>query len=138
MTVPEAASHGKTLVIELMGLLTRGEIEGALTLMADDGLWWIGGKPNLFPLAGNKSKAEMRAILNELIVPMPNGLRMTVKSLIAEDDRIAAEIESYGEAGNGCIYNNDYHFLFTIRDGKFIEIKEYLDTMHVQAVFLNP
>ncbi|MGW8202232.1 nuclear transport factor 2 family protein [Sphingomonas bisphenolicum] len=127
----------KALVQDLMARLSSGDIEGALGLLADDGRWWVGGKPDLFSLAGCKSKADMRDILNGLIGPMPHGLKMTVHSMIAEGDRVAAEVESYGEAGNGRLYNNHYHFLFIVQAGKFLEVKEYLDTLHVKAVFLD-
>lgn len=127
----------KALVQDLMARLSGGDIDGALGLMADDGRWWIGGKSDLFPLAGYKSRDEMREILTSLVGPMPNGLKMTIHSLIAEGDRVAAEVESYGEAGNGRLYNNHYHFLFIVANGKFSEVKEYLDTLHVKAVFLD-
>lgn len=107
-------------------------------MMTDDATWWIGGKPELFPLAGTKTKKEMAILLGDLITPMPNGLEMRVKSIIGEGDRIAAEIESYGQAANGRIYNNDYHFLFIVKDGKIAHVKEYLDPMHTKAVFIDP
>lgn len=130
--------QNKTVVTRLMECLTAGDIDGAVATLADDGRWWVGGKAALFPLAGYKSKEELRALLNNLISPMPNGLKMTIKSMIAEGDRVAAEVESYGEAANGRLYNNEYHFLFILRDGLIVEAKEYLDTMHTADVFLRP
>lgn len=130
--------ENKAVVEKLMACLSSSDIEGALDTLASDGRWWIGGKAELFPLAGRKTKEEMRALLNDLIGPMPNGLKMTIKSMIAEGDRVAAEVESYGEAGNGRLYNNEYHFLFNLRDGKIVEAKEYLDTMHTADVFVRP
>jgi ketosteroid isomerase-like protein len=67
-----------------------------------------------------------------------NGLKMTVKNLIAEDDKVAVELESYGELENGRIYNNQYHILMTVRDGKISEVREYLDTQHVFATWFQP
>ena len=128
----------KNVVRRLMDRLTAGDTEGAVDLLSEDGRWWVGGKPDLFPVAGYKNKSEIRELLNSLILPMPNGLRMTIKSIIAEGDRVAAEVESYGEAPNGRIYNNEYHFLFILHDGLILETKEYLDTMHSFDVFLRP
>ncbi len=128
----------KAIVGKLMACLTASDIEGALDLLASDGRWWVGGKTELFPLAGYKNKEEMRELLSNLILPMPNGLKMTIKNMIAEDDRVAAEVESYGEAANGRLYNNEYHFLFILRDGLIVEAKEYLDTMHTADVFIRP
>lgn len=73
------------------------------------------------PTAHNKSQARAAR----------HGLRMTVKSLMAEGDKVALEVESYGELRNGRIYNQEYHFSITIRDGKISAVREYLDTQHV-------
>jgi ketosteroid isomerase-like protein len=50
---------------------------------------------------------------------------------------VAVETESYAELNNGRIYNNDYHFLFIVRDGKIHQVKEYLDTIHTNEVFFG-
>jgi hypothetical protein len=49
----------------------------------------------------------------------------------------AIELESYGELRNGRVYNNEYHTLLTIRDGKIREVREYLDTQHVLATWFR-
>ena len=41
------------------------------------------------------------------------------------------------ELNNGRIYNNLYPFLFVVRDGKVLQVKEYLDTMHTNDVFFG-
>ncbi|PQM26288.1 hypothetical protein CVO77_14605 [Sphingopyxis lindanitolerans] len=128
----------KIVVRRLMDRLTAGDTKGAVDLLSDDGRWWVGGKADLFPVAGYKNKTELRALLDDLILPMPNGLSMTIKSMIAEGDRVAAEVESYGEAPNGRLYNNEYHFLIIVRDGLIFEVREYLDTMHGFDVFVRP
>ena len=58
-------------------------------------------------------------------------------SLTAEADRVAAEVESYAPLVNGKVYNNHYHMLFEIRDGKITVVKEYADTAHAREVFGN-
>jgi hypothetical protein len=55
--------------------------------------------------------------------------------MTAEDDRVSVEAESYGEITNGKTYENIYHFMFVIRDGKVAAIREYMDTEHVTATF---
>ena len=39
---------------------------------------------------------------------------------------------------NGRIYNQQYHFLLTFRDGKISAVREYLDTQHANDVWLRP
>ena len=50
----------------------------------------------------------------------------------------SVETESYAELNNGRIYNNLYHFLFVVKDGKIHRVKEFLDTDHTAAIFLAP
>jgi hypothetical protein len=47
------------------------------------------------------------------------------------------EAESYGKMKNGKTYQNQYHFLFIVRDGKIQQVKEYLDTMHAADVLCS-
>jgi len=68
---------------------------------------------------------------------LKNGLTLTVKSSLAEGDKVALEVESQGELHNGRIYNQEYHFLMTIGDGKITSVKEYLDTQHLFAVWFQ-
>ena len=48
------------------------------------------------------------------------------------------ETESYAELTNGRVYNNLYHFVFIVRDGKIAGVKEFLDTEHTTAIFVAP
>ncbi|WP_157631303.1 nuclear transport factor 2 family protein [Catelliglobosispora koreensis] len=61
----------------------------------------------------------------------PSGLTYTVGALIAEQDRVAAEVGSTGVHLNGKPYANHHHFLFTVRDGQIVVANEYMDTKHL-------
>ena len=129
--------QNKKFVEQFLAKFGRKDIVGVLKDMSEDCTWWIGGKLDLFPLAGMKTKAQMVEILNSLVPPMKDGLEMRLRAMTAEGDRVAAEVESYGENPDGSVYNNEYHFLFIVRDGKMVQVKEYLDTQHTFAVFLQ-
>lgn len=129
--------ENKQIVSDVFAKISSGNISEMLNLLDDSCTWWIGGKPEDFPLAGKKSKQEITDILSSVIEPMPGGVNMKLKALTAEGERVAAEVESYGKAQNGKVYNNEYHFLFRIKDGKVIEVKEYLDTLHTKMTFLD-
>ena len=67
----------------------------------------------------------------------PEGLKFTILGLTAEADRVAIEAESDGMHVSGQRYQNQYHFLMRIRDGRIVELKEYMDTQQVQDVLLS-
>jgi ketosteroid isomerase-like protein len=66
---------------------------------------------------------------------LKSGLRMTVKSAVAEGDKVALEVESHGELTNGRLYSQQYHFLLEFRDGKICAVREYPDTRYAHAVW---
>ena len=120
----------KQFAADFFGRFEKNAIAGALAMTTDDFTWWIGGKPELFDLAGTKTKAQMAELLGELIPATKSGLRLTPSGMTAEGNKVAVEAESYGEFLNGRVYNNFYHFLLEFRDGKIAALKEYLDTQH--------
>ncbi len=111
------------------------DIPGVLETMTDDATFWIAGKPGSSPTAGLRTKEEIASIFKRMVAQLKNGLRMKVKSTLAEGDRVALEVESCGELLNGRVYQQEYHTLMTIRDGKIALIREYMDTQHVAAIW---
>jgi len=128
----------KQVATEFYRRFDAGDIPGALDTMADDATFWIAGKPGSNPSAGTHSKAEMAAMFARIMKQMRSGLKMTVKGVTAEGDRVALEVESYGELLNGRVYNQEYHALMTIREGRISAVREYMDTQHVAAVWFAP
>lgn len=130
--------QNKKLASEFFDRFSAGDIAGALDTMTDDATWWIAGKPEQLPAAGVYGKEKIARLFYNMAGQLKDGLKMTVKSSIAEGDKVALEVESYGELQNGRIYNQQYHMLITIRDGKISEVREYLDTQHVFATWFQP
>jgi ketosteroid isomerase-like protein len=60
-------------------------------------------------------------------------MQIKILSETAEEDRVSMEASSTGVVNpkNGRTYGNFYHFLFRIRDGKLVLLKEYQDTLKV-------
>lgn len=128
----------KQVATEFYRRFDAGDIPGVLDTMADDATFWIAGKPGSNPSVGTHSKAEMAVMFGRIMKQMRNGLKMTVKGVTAEGERVALEVESYGELNNGRVYNQEYHALMTIRDGRIAAVREYMDTQHVAAVWFAP
>ena len=58
-----------------------------------------------------------------------------VTGVTAEGDRVAIEGTGRGRLRNGRDYDNSYHFLMIVRDGRVLSIREYMDSEHVADVF---
>lgn len=133
-----STEQNKQLAHELFARFTASDIPGVMRLMTDDATWQLPGKPGQMPIAGLQSKAQIERVFHNMLARLRHGLRMTATSMIAEDDKVAVEAESYGELKNGRTYDQRYHLLIVFRDGKICEVREYLDTQHTFAVWFQP
>jgi len=124
----------KAVVAKFWEHFSNSDFDAALALMSDDATWWIAGTTDI---SGTYSKQEFEALAKGIGENTVDGIEVKLLRLTAEDDRVAAEAESNGELKNGKVYNNFYHLQHVVRDGRLTEIKEYLDTQHVQDVFGN-
>jgi ketosteroid isomerase-like protein len=120
----------KKAVLEFLGHYAAGRYEAALAMLAPDAQWWLPGHREEFPAAGWVDKATVEKRLWSNLKLLPNGLEITTGAITAEDDRVAIEAESKATMVNGRTYHNRYHFLFVLRDGAIVAVKEYLDTLH--------
>ena len=132
-----SAEENKRLVLGLFEDMSAGNAEAALGALADNATWWIAGNPQNFPLAGTKTKAQFAEILRGIGEAMPQGFKMTPSGVTAEDNRVAIEVESYGELANGKVYRNQIHFLVECETGKITAVREYLDTMHANDALVG-
>jgi uncharacterized protein (TIGR02246 family) len=111
--------------------MSRGDAEAIADAYADDGqLCTMGGTA----ISGRYDRDQIRAFAGGVLEAFPGGLRFTIETMTAEEDRVAVVATSEGEHVSGKPYRNHYHFLFTWRDGKLQELREYMDTELVTEV----
>jgi ketosteroid isomerase-like protein len=58
-----------------------------------------------------------------------------ITGVTAEGERVAIEGAGRGPLRNGRQYDNRYHFLVEVRDGRVRSVREYMDSAHVADVF---
>lgn len=131
------AEESKRVVREYFANLAKGDYPTALAAFADDITWWV---PPSSPLAGTyRGRDAVLGLfaqgtgLYDPSVP----LSPTVEGMLAEGDRVAAEVVITGRTAKGKDYRNHYHFLFEIRDGKIRGVKEYVDTLYSQRMLFE-
>ncbi len=115
----------KALIRRFFEAMNTGDTAGILESYAEDGYVQTMGNTLI---SGVYSKDEIKGFADGIYEAFPQGLSFTVVGITAEGDRVAVEAESSGQHVSGKAYNNFYHFLFIIRDGKVASMKEYLDT----------
>ena len=87
-------------------------------------------------IAGTRGYEEIVGVCDLFKNLTKSGVRFNIVSTTAEEDRVSMEAEGHSELVNGKAYNNYYHFLFYIREGKVCKIKEYLDTKLADEVMV--
>ena len=88
-------------------------------------------------MSGEMDKEAIGGLIDTVKQAIPGGMKLTPTGWTAEGDRVALEMESYGEMSNGKVYNNHYHFLVTLSANKITALREYMDTYQVKQVFID-
>jgi len=115
----------KKVVSAFLDAMNRGDTAAILDAYAEDGGVWTMGNTLI---SGKYGKAQIKEFADGIYQAFPEGLRFHVLGMIAEGDKVAVEAESDGAHSSGVNYHNHYHFLFTLREGKVLQMKEYMDT----------
>lgn len=126
--------ENKAIAARFAEVFSTGDVDAILELLHPDAVYWVAGQ--IEGMSGDYTREEFGDLLRGVTGAYTTGsLEITPLSSIAEGDKVAVEAESYGELHNGRIYRNRYHFLFQIRDGVIISVKEYMDTKHAWDTF---
>lgn len=123
-------SDNKTLVKNFLEALGTGDAERLKSFITSDIAAVATGTSML---SGTRNYDELLGATTVLKAATRNGIEFRILNLTAEADRVAAEVEGYSTLVNGAAYNNQYHLLFFIRDGKICRMKEYFDTKLADA-----
>jgi uncharacterized protein len=131
-----STEQSRAVVLSFVENFGAGKVDVAMNLLADDATWWVGGTPGQFGLAGLRTKAQLPELFQWLGTAMPQGVQTKVFGITAEGGRVAVEIEANAVTASGGKYHNVLHFLFEVRDGKIVSVREYLDTLHAQHALM--
>ncbi|MFW2830349.1 nuclear transport factor 2 family protein [Sphingomonas sp. ID0503] len=118
-----------------MEVFSSGDADGVAAMMDPDATWWVAGT---MPISGTYTREEFRALLVGVSDACDGPIRLIPHEFTIDGDRVAVETESMAQTLNGRTYNNFYHFLFILKGDKVLRVKEYLDTMHTNAVLCTP
>jgi uncharacterized protein len=120
------SERNKNVVLEFIEAFSRGDGEGTRACLTREARAVAKGFGKLSSTRSYEDMVANAAAFKELI---PTGLRPTVKSIIAEGDRVAVEFEGDAMLANGERYCNQYCFVFTLQDGKINLLHEYFCTI---------
>jgi ketosteroid isomerase-like protein len=124
----------KAIVMQFFECLSAADADALMDLYTDDVEVWTAGD---LPLSGIHPRSELRGLIEGVSGAFPEGWHFTPKTLTAEEDRVAVQAEGTGKHVSGRVYQQKYHFLFWLRDGKIARFDEYFDTKHASEILFG-
>jgi ketosteroid isomerase-like protein len=105
-----------------------------LNFYTDNSIIWTAGNN---AIGGTRTKEEVVSFAQNILTAFPKGIKFNIMGMTAEEERVAVEISGEAIHASGQTYNNQYHFLLRIQDGKILELKEYMDTQLAAKILLG-
>ena len=129
-------TENKATVARFLETFSNGNVERTLAALTDDATWWVSG--GIDGMSGSYDKEAFGKLIGGVADVYVAPLRITPTSMVAEDDRVAVEADSYAELKDGRVYNPRCHFLFQVApDGRIALVHEYLDTKLAHDIFFT-
>ena len=125
--------ENKEIAIKFFEALSSGS-ETYLDFYNDDSIIWTAGNN---AIGGTRTKKEIIDFAQGILSAFPTGITFNITGMTAENERVAVEVSGEAIHASGEVYNNKYHFLLTIKNGKIIELKEYMDTQLAAKILLG-
>lgn len=107
-------------------------------LLTEDVTWWV---PPSSPLAGTYAGRDAVLGLMGQGVDLYDGsvpMRIEIEQMVAEGDTVCVQLVLRARTAAGADYENFYHFVFRLREGRICAVKEYIDTLTAQRLLFDP
>ena len=127
------SKKNKEIAIKFFEALSSGS-ETYLDFYNDDSIIWTAGDN---AIGGTRTKKEIIDFAQGFLAAFPSGISFNITGITAENERVALEVSGESIHASGEAYNNKYHFLLRIKNGKIIELKEYMDTQLAAKILLG-
>ncbi len=125
----------RTVIERYVAAVQVRDADAIRDCFAEDATWWLGGE---LPLSGTWRGRD--AILSDFLGSIPRlyqteTISLEITSLIAEGETVALEWTSRALTAAGEDYENRCAGVFTVRDGRIVAVREYMDTQYAAAKF---
>lgn len=135
--MPMTAADNKQLLRTAFDGLANADATAFLDLMADDFCWIIEGQSK-WSMRFDGKAAVQRDLIPPLFANFATSYRNFAEEFIAEGDRVVVLCRGEVKTVRGEDYNNSYCFVIRMKDGKMVELREYMDTALAEAVLSPP
>ena len=123
------SADNRALLAAIFDGLAEGDGRAFVEAMAEDFTWTMIGSTDWSGVY--RGKAAVRGELLRPLMARFKSYRNAAQSFIVEGDRVAVQCTGDAETVEGRRYDNTYCWVVRFRDGRLIELTEYMDTQLV-------
>jgi len=126
--------QNKQIVLSWFDAVNRGDEDAIRDMTTEDfGFMTMARAPEW--LLYHWTREEFAKVPSTMSTLLVSPIQLKVTDVTAEGERVAVEAETDSLMLSGKRYNNAYHFVFKLRDGKFYEVREYSCSYLAQSCF---
>ena len=131
----EAEQRGCDLVRAFFSALSDGDLEAVPMLLHPDATWEV-----MRAVPGERLSVGRDAIIDGFVAPVrgrfvPGDPKVTVRTVFASGDVVAAETQADGTMLDGSEYHNRYAWLIELEGLTMRAVREYMDTAYAAASY---
>ena len=89
--------QNKQAIANFFERFSAGDSSAALTYLDERVVWRAMGREGELPISGEMNQKDIGDLIDTVKGAIPQGLQLTTTGWTAEGDRVAVEVESYGE-----------------------------------------
>ncbi|WP_145855532.1 nuclear transport factor 2 family protein [Pedobacter suwonensis] len=127
----------KEIAARYFNAMVAGNFDEMNNLKTPQCVYWLSGEGS-WPFGGVQSVENQVKLWSIVAERFPQGMKMTLQSITADEERAALHVHIRGKRKDGRIYENDVMLLLTFEDGLISRLYEYLDTIMVNELFCGP
>ena len=121
----------KSVIRRYVSALQAGDERTVRDLFDENATWTLAAGE--LPISGTWEGRD--AILNEFLASAlsyyePGSVSIDITGMISEGDRVVLQWTSRANTRTGRRYENDCIGVFTVRDGRIQDVREYMDTLY--------
>jgi ketosteroid isomerase-like protein len=131
----EAEQRGCDLVRAFFSALSDGDLEAVRMFLHPSATWEV-----MRAVPGERLSVGRDAIVDGFVAPVrgrfvPGDPKVTVRTVLASGDTVAAETQADGTMLDGSEYHNRYAWVIEL-DGSILRaVREYMDTAYARASY---
>ena len=121
----------KSVIRRYVSALETGDERTVRDLFDENATWTLAAGE--LPISGTWEGRD--SILNEFLATAlsyyePGSVSIDITGMIAEGDQVVLQWTSRANTRTGRRYENDCIGVFTVRDGRIQDVREYMDTLY--------